>query len=108
MRRRLLVLTAAVLLGSVLAPGSAPADVGGFIPAEAVDGPVTALGDLDIARDGTGAMAYVKPVGGVDHVFVSRLQDGAWQPPEQLDGGLGVGSRAAVAAGDGGRVAVAF
>jgi|tagenome__1003787_1003787.scaffolds.fasta_scaffold20972062_3 hypothetical protein len=108
MRRRLLVLCAAVLVGSVLAPASAPADVGGFIPAEAIDGPVTALGDLDLARDGTGAMAYVKPVAGVDHVFVSRLQDGAWQPPEQLDSGLGAGSQAVVAAGDGGRVAVAF
>ncbi len=108
MRRRLLVLSAAVLLGAAHAPASAPADVGGFIPAEAIDGPVTALGDLDLARDGTGAMTYVKPVGGVDHVFVSRLQDGAWQPPEQLDGNLGVGSQAVVAAGDGGRVAVAF
>jgi PKD domain-containing protein len=108
MRRRLLVLSAAVLLGSALAPVSARADVGGFIPAEAIDGPVTALGDLDLARDGTGAMAYVKPVAGVDHVFVSRLQDGAWQPPEQLDGNLGVSSQPVVAAGDGGRVAVAF
>jgi hypothetical protein len=108
MRRRLLVLSAAVLLGAALAPASASADVGGFIPAEAIDGPVTALGDLDLARDGTGAMAYVKPVGGVDHVFVSRLQDGAWQPPEQLDGNLGVSAQPVVAAADGGRVAVAF
>ena len=108
MRRRLLVLSAAALLGSVLLPAAAPADVGRFIPGEAVDGPVTALGDLDVARDGTGAVAYVKSAGGADHVFVSRLQDGAWQPPEQLDGNLGASSQPVVAAGDGGSIAVAF
>jgi hypothetical protein len=107
MRRRLLALSA-VFAGLVLAPSTASADVGRFIAAEQIDAPVTALGDLDVARDGTGALAYVKPVGGVDHVFVSRLQNGAWQPPEQLDGNLGVSSQPVVAAGDGGRVAVAF
>jgi hypothetical protein len=39
MRRRLLALSAAALLAPVLAPASAPADVGQFIPAEAIDGP---------------------------------------------------------------------
>jgi hypothetical protein len=82
-----------------LAPVSARADVGRFIPAEPIDGPVTALGDLDVARDGTGAVAYVKPDGGVDHVFVSRLDGGAWQAPERLDVGLpGPGSQPVVAA----------
>ena len=98
----------AVLAGLALVPSSALADVGGFIPAEGIDGPVTALGDLDVARDGTGALAYVKSVGGVDHVFVSRLQAGAWQAPEQLDTTLGASSQPVVAAGDGGRLAVAF
>ena len=71
MRRRLLA-SSAVLAALVLAPASARADVGRFIPAEPIDGPVEAiLGvDLDIARDGTGGVVYVKPVGGVDHVFV--------------------------------------
>src|SRR4051794_13768485 len=107
MRRRLLALSA-VFAGLVLVPSTASADAGRFIAAEQIDGPVTALGDLDVARDGTGALAYVKPVGGVDHVFVSRLQNGAWQPPEQLDANLGVSSQPVVAAGDGGRLAVAF
>jgi hypothetical protein len=108
MRRRLLA-SSAVLAALALAPASARADVGRFIPAEPIDGPVTALGDLDVARDGTGAVAYVKPLGGVDHIFVSRLDGGAWQAPEQLDVGLpGPGSQPVVAAGDGGRVDVAF
>jgi len=108
MRRRLLAIPA-VLAGLVLAPAGAHADVGQFIPAEPIDGPVTALGDLDIARDGTGALAYVKPDGGVDHVFVARLEGGFWQPPERVDGGFaGVGAQPVVAAGDGGELVVAF
>jgi hypothetical protein len=108
MHRRLLALSA-VIAGLLLLPSSAGADVGQFIPAEAIDGPITALGDLDVARDGTGAIAYVKPDGGVDHVFVSRLDGGAWQPPERVDAGLGApGSQPVVSAGDGGRLMVAF
>ena len=89
MRRRLLA-SSAVLAALVLAPASARADVGRFIPGEPIDGPAEAIHgvDLDIARDGTGGVVYVKSVGGVDHVFASRLQGGAWQPPEQLDAGL--------------------
>jgi hypothetical protein len=103
MPRRLLV-PLALLAGLVLAP-AASADVGRFIPAEPIDGPVTALGDLDIARDGTGAVAYVK----ADRIFVSRLVGGAWQPPEEVDAGLAApSSQPVVAAGDGGRVDVAF
>src|SRR3954447_1015832 len=108
MRRRLLVLSTA-LAGLLLLPGGAGADVGQFIPGERIDGPVTALSGLDVARDGTGALAYVKPDGGVDHVFVSRLEGGAWQAPERIDGGFPApGSQPVVAAGDGGRLVVAF
>ena len=46
---------------------------------------------------------------GIDHVFVSRLVDGSFQPPEQVDAGLaGAGSQPVVAASDGGRLVVAF
>jgi len=107
MRRRLLA-SSVVLAGLLLAPVSARADVGQFIPGETIDAPVTSLGDLDVARDGTGAVVYLKSVGGADHVFVSRLQDGAWQPPEQLDAGLAASSQPVVAAGDGGELAIAF
>ena len=46
---------------------------------------------------------------GIDHVFVSRLVNGAFQPPEQIDAGLaGAGSQPVVAASDGGRLVVAY
>jgi hypothetical protein len=107
MLRRLLVPLA--LAAGLVLPPVASADVGRFIPAEAIDGPVTALGDLDVARDGTGALTYVKPVGGVNHVFVARLEGGAWQRPEQIDIGLpGNGAQPVVAAGDGGVLDIAF
>jgi hypothetical protein len=99
MRRRLLA-SSAVLAALVPAPAAARADVGRFTPGEPIDGgaAITAV-DLDVARDGTGAVVYVKSVGGADHVFASRLQGGAWQPPEQLDAGVGASSEPVVAAG---------
>jgi hypothetical protein len=111
MRRRLLVLSAALAV-FVVVPTSASADVGQFIPGEPIDGPGTGIqrvGGIDVARDGTGALTYVKQVDGVDHVFTSRLAGGAWQPPEQLDAGLsGPSSQPVVAAADGGRLVYAF
>jgi hypothetical protein len=110
MRRRIALL-------AVLVPLALPVSAGAVVPGkffagEPVDGPsadIQSLGDLDVARDGTGALAYVKRVGGVDHVFVSRLVDGAFQAPEQVDAGLGgAGSQPVVAASDGGRLVVAF
>jgi len=110
MRRRLLVTSVAVLAGLALAPVAAQGAVGGFIPAEPVDsGDVTALGDLDIARDGTGGLVYAKRDAGVDHVFISRLAGGAWQPPERLDSNLATASgQPVVSAADGGRLVVAY
>jgi hypothetical protein len=101
--------TLTVLAFSAAAGAAVP---GKFFAGEPVDGPsgdIQRLGDLDVARDGTGAVAYVKRVGGVDHVFVSRLVNGAFQVPEQVDAGLGgAGSQPVVAASDGGRLVVAF
>lgn len=100
---------AAAVAGALAVAPTAQAD---FFPAEPIDGPdagIRAVGDVDVARDGSGAVAYVKQDGGTDHVFVSRLVSGAWQPPERVDGGLGgAGSQPTVAASDGGRVAVGF
>lgn len=83
-----------------------------YFPAETIDGPdpaIRTVGDVDVARDGTGAVAYVKRDGAVDHIFVSRLLGGAWQAPERVDVGLdGAGSQPVVAASDGGRVTVAY
>ncbi len=84
----------------------------GSSPATPVDGPsadIRSVGDVDIARDGTGAVAYVQRDGGVDHIFVSRLAGGVWQAPERVDVGLDApASTPAVAASDGGRLAVVF
>jgi hypothetical protein len=109
MHRRLLVTSVAALAGLALAPVAAQGAIGRFIPADRVDSPVTALGDVDIARDGTGGLVYVKPDGGVDHVFISRLAGGAWQPPERLDGNLPTpSSQPVVSAADGGRLVIAY
>jgi hypothetical protein len=110
MRRRIALLA---VLAPLALPASAGAVVAGkFFAGEPIDGPsadIQSLGDLDVARDGTGALAYVKRVGGVDHVFVSRLASGAFSAPEQVDTGLGgAGAQPVVAASDGGRLVVAF
>jgi hypothetical protein len=106
MRSRLILSLAVAALGVL--PAQAAAN---FFPADAVDGPadIERLGDLAVARDGQGAVAYLKREGGESHVFVSRLVGGTWQAPERVDGGLGgSSSNAAVAMSDNGRLAVAF
>jgi hypothetical protein len=97
MRRRFPLL---VLLLALLAPAAAQA---GTFPGDPVDGPAPGLeiGDLDLARDGTGGVAYLRPEG----TFVSRFTGGRFQPPEQVGP---PGSGAAVAASNGGRIAVVF
>jgi hypothetical protein len=108
MRRRLaLIVTATLALLVCAGPAQAA-----FFPAEQIDGPspdIQYVGDLDVARDGTGALAYVRLDGGVPHVYVSRLVGGVFQRPERVDVGLdGPGGQPAVAASDGGRVVVVF
>ena len=96
-------------LAALALPAAARAAV---FPAEPIDGPtndLVSVGDLDLARDGTGAVAYVKRDGGVEHVYASRMVGGAFTAPERLDAALPTASsQPAVAASDGGRVAVAF
>jgi hypothetical protein len=97
MRRRPILLT---ILAALVLPSAAQA---GTFPGDPIDGPAEdlRLGDLDLARDGTGAVAYMRPEG----VFVSRFIGGKFQPPE----GLGpAGTGAAVAAGSNGRLAVVY
>ena len=107
--RRLLILTA--LLFAIPA-AAAPAAV---FPGDPIDGPgapggeIQSLGDLDLARDGTGALAYVKRVDGVDATFVARFVGGVFGTGERVDAGLpGASSQPVVAASDGERVAVVF
>lgn len=97
-----------LLLLAVLAPSASA----GIFPGDPVVGPngaVRALGGVDLAPDGTGALVFTMQDGGVDHVFASRIINGAWSAPERLDGGLGApSSQPAVAAADGGRVVTVF
>jgi hypothetical protein len=72
--------------------------------AQPLDGPnaaVVGLGGVDLARDGTGAIAYRR----TDGVYVVRLTNGAWGAPERV---AGPAAEAAVAAGDGGRLVVTW
>jgi hypothetical protein len=77
-----------------------------------IDGPspdIVSLDGLSVARDGTGGLVYLKNVGGVTHVFVSRLLAGAFQTPTQVDTGLlGPSSQPVIAADPGGLLLVAF
>jgi hypothetical protein len=77
-----------------------------------IDGPssdITALNGLSLSRDGGGALVYTKTVAGVAHVFLSRLTDGVFQGPVQVDAGLaGPSSQPVVAAGQNGLILVAF
>jgi hypothetical protein len=110
MRRRLIA-TSTVLAGLLLPAGAHAADIGRFFQAAPVDGPsdIQRLGDLDVARDGTGGLVYVRRDAGVDHVYLSRLDGGAFQPPQQLDATLTTASsQPVIAAGDKGRLVIAY
>jgi hypothetical protein len=105
--RTVLVCAALAAVAAHAAPAAA-----GVVQGDVVVGPSPALqtlGGLDLAPDGTGAMVFTLQEGGVDHVYVSRLINGAWSAAERLDADLpGPSAQPAVAAGHGGRVVVAF
>ena len=106
--RRLSTSALAAVLACLLA---APAHAA-FFRGDMLDGPspdIRALGDLDLARDGTGALVWVRSVDGVDRVVVSRFEGGAFQPAERIDAALpGPSSQPVVGASDNGRLAIAF
>jgi hypothetical protein len=59
-----------------------------ILPAVTIDGPspeIVGFGGVAMAEDGTGGLVYLKRVGGVTHVFVSRYSGGHWQAPIQVD-----------------------
>src|SRR5215213_4430149 len=103
MRSLLAPLTALLLLSL------APAAQAGWYRAQAVDGPaeIEGLGDVDVARDGSGGVVYLKRDRGAAQVFLSRLDEGDWQAPERLSNGAPV-TEAALTATDGGRVAAVW
>lgn len=102
MPRRLIVplITALALIPA----GTAHA---GWLPGAILDGPspgVQSVGNVDFARDGAGAVGYLK--NGKAHVV--RMSGGAWRAPEQVDFVPGTTTEVKVAAGDGNRLAVAW
>ena len=109
MSRRLTLSVLLALLALAALPSLASA---GWFPSAPVDGPtpdIDKLGGVDLARDGTGGVVYLKKVDGTPHVFVSRFNGGTFRPPERVDNGLGAGATdAAIAAADAGRLVVVW
>lgn len=92
---------------------SAAAARASFFPATTIDGPsagIVGVSDVSVARDGSGAVAYLKKdASGVAHVLVSRLVGGVWQAPEQVDPGIATAAAdPTVAVSAGGRMVVAW
>jgi hypothetical protein len=102
--RRLL----ALLIVLFAFPATARAD---WVPAVPIDGPnadVVSVGNVDIARDGAGAVAYLRKEVGVPHAFVQRLFGGAWRGPERIDPIDPEATEVKVAVGDDNRIVVAW
>jgi hypothetical protein len=106
----LVLLAGTVSLGAF--PALAEAQPPGLSAPTTVDGPsadIVGVSGFSVARDGTGAVAYLKNVSGVAHVFVSRLIGGQFQIPEQVDGSLpGPSSQPVIATGSGGVLLIGF
>ncbi|HLL91845.1 MAG TPA: PKD domain-containing protein, partial [Solirubrobacteraceae bacterium] len=59
-----------------------------ILPAVTIDGPsqeIVGFGGVAMAEDGTGGLVYLRRVGGVPHVFVSRFVEGHWLAPIRVD-----------------------
>ena len=112
MNRRLVLPVLLALLALATLPAAAPA---AWFPASAsppIDGPsadVDRLGGVDLARDGTGGVVYLKRVDGTSHVFLSRFNGGSFRPPERVDNGIATGaSDAVITAADLNRLAIVW
>jgi hypothetical protein len=81
-------------------------------PAVTIDGPsesIVGFGGVAMAQDGSGGLVYLKRVGGVAHVFVSRHLNGRWLTPIQADVGQPyAASWPRIAAADGGELVVVW
>jgi PKD domain len=98
-----------VLLACIWRPGTANAVIH---PASVLAGPAQGILGVDgvaLAGDGSGGVLYGEEVEGVAHLFVAPLSDGAWGAPVEVDREDAYGaSQATIAAGDGGRLLVAW
>lgn len=103
---------AAVAIAVAVVAAPAHAQGTALLPAQTAVGPsgdVDSLSGMSIAHDGTGGIVFLQNVNGVPHVFVSRLQQGVFQPAAQLDPNLaGPATQAQIAADSGGDLVVVF
>ena len=74
------------LLTALAALVLAPAAQAKWYAAEPIDGPaeIDSIGEVDLARDGTGGVVYIKRDGGVPQVYLSRIAGGAWTAPVKI------------------------
>ncbi len=103
----------ALLAGCALLQAIHPAGARAVIlPARTIDGPsedIVGFGGAAMAEDGTGGLVYLKRVGGVAHVFVSRYAAGQWQAPIQADIGQQFAATwARIGAAEGGELIVVW
>lgn len=77
------------LAASATLPAAAAQEAQAIIqPAVTIDGPsaeIVGFGNVAMASDGSGGVAYLKRVDGVAHVFVARYSHKKWQAPMELD-----------------------
>jgi PKD domain len=80
-------LVALVACASLAWPTAGGAEISA---AHLIDGPGADLveaTDAAMAEDGSGGVAYLKKIGGRDHVFVTRFDGSAWSAPSRVDVG---------------------
>jgi hypothetical protein len=102
------------VLACAVALATASASHAAIVPGVAVDGPDSDIVgnqsvQVDMAPDGTTALAYLKAEGGEDHVFASLFAGGAWGAPFQADTGSDTAASALrLAVANGGKVVVTY
>lgn len=81
-------------------------------PVQVIDGPssdIVDFGGVAMSEDGTGGLVYRRLVDGRPHIFAAQFADGGWRAPQRVDAGQRFDSSwPAIAAGDGGRLVVAW
>jgi hypothetical protein len=95
------------LFAGLLVLALAPAAHAGWFPAAPLDGPADiATVAVDLGREDTGGVAYLKRDAGGARIWLSTLRAGAWSTPAPISGPGA--TDAAVAAGEAGRVAAVW
>jgi PKD domain len=102
---RLLVAATVVVASFAFAGSLAEAVVSDVHVIEGPSSAVTDVADAAMSEDGSGGVAYLRRVGGRDHVYVARYRDGDWSPPQRVDVGQAFDSSwPRIGAGDDGRL----